>query len=321
VRALVEGRTPLFEFVIRATLRSFDLDRAEGRVGALRAAVPVVAGIRDRGLRMEYARLLAGWLGMGEESVREAVTSAVRSAARSGADGSGGGPQRGEPGRGDSGRGDSGRGDSGRGDSGRGDSGRGGSGRGESPRDARGREDARRAPAAETGDRMPLPDRRDPIARTERTVLEVVLQHPALVPEEFDDLAADAFSAPAYRAVHEAVRAAGGLRGAREALAAAGEHGGAAWVEQVQEEAAAPVTSLVTELAVAPLPEDRPEVLPDYVRGIVRNLVDIGMTRAVAEVKGRLQRMDSAADPVGYQQVWTELIALENRRRAQRSSV
>jgi DNA primase len=72
VRALVAGRTPLFEFVIRSTLAAYDLATAEGRVGALRAAAPVVAGIRDTALRPEYTRLLAGWLGMDQASVRQA---------------------------------------------------------------------------------------------------------------------------------------------------------------------------------------------------------------------------------------------------------
>src|SRR5690606_17256759 len=69
-----------FEFVIRSTLASFDLDTVEGRVGALRAAAPVVAGIRDAALRPEYARMLSGWLGMELEAVRRAVSNAPRSA-------------------------------------------------------------------------------------------------------------------------------------------------------------------------------------------------------------------------------------------------
>jgi DNA primase len=66
VRALVAGRQPLYEFVIRTTLAGYDLETAEGRVGALRTAAPLVANIRDAALRPEYARMLAGWLGMDE---------------------------------------------------------------------------------------------------------------------------------------------------------------------------------------------------------------------------------------------------------------
>ena len=82
---LLERRVPLFEFVIRACLADLDLDTAEGRVHGLRSAAPVIAGIRDRALRREYARRLAGWLGMPDS---EAV-GAVRAAERRGAGGPG----------------------------------------------------------------------------------------------------------------------------------------------------------------------------------------------------------------------------------------
>jgi DNA primase len=60
---------------LRATLEPYDLDSAEGRFGAMRAAVPLVAGIKERVLRDEYARRVSGWLGF--ESP-EPVQSAVR---------------------------------------------------------------------------------------------------------------------------------------------------------------------------------------------------------------------------------------------------
>jgi DNA primase len=164
---------------------------------------------------------------------------------------------------------------------------------------------------------MPVPDRRDPVAQTERTALEVVLQQPALVPIEFDALASDAFAALAYRAVHEAVRAAGGVAAARAAQVAAGGSA-TGWVGMVSEQAAEPVRALVTELAVAPLPEDRPESLPNYVRGVVMSLIEIGYTRHIAELRGRLQRMDPAAE--GYRAAYAELVEVEGRRRMLRES-
>ena len=63
LRDLVARRTPLFEFAIRTTLGSYDLDNAEGRVSALRECTPIVAAIKDPTLRDEYARQLAGWVG------------------------------------------------------------------------------------------------------------------------------------------------------------------------------------------------------------------------------------------------------------------
>ena len=145
-------------------------------------------------------------------------------------------------------------------------------------------------------------------------MLEAVLQHPGMVDAAvFDALPAEAFSVPALRAVHEAIRAAGGAGAVAEA---GGEN---AWLELVREEAACPVGVLVTELAVTPLPEDRPDALEDYVRGVVSGLVDLGLTRQVADARGRLQRMDHEKDADAYQAAFAELVALEGTRRALRS--
>ncbi len=63
VRDLVASRVPMFEFVIDSLINEYRTDTPEGRLQALRRAIPVVAGIRDQVLRTEYARLLAGWVG------------------------------------------------------------------------------------------------------------------------------------------------------------------------------------------------------------------------------------------------------------------
>ncbi len=82
VRRLIATRRPLFEFKIRRELATHDLETVEGRVAALRAAAPVVAGIRDQALSVGYVRNLAGWLGMDPGEVGRAVASA-RGAGRS----------------------------------------------------------------------------------------------------------------------------------------------------------------------------------------------------------------------------------------------
>ncbi len=64
VRDLVARRVPLVEFAVRSLLDRYDLEIPEGRVAALAVAAPKVAAIKDRSLRPEYARRLAGWLGM-----------------------------------------------------------------------------------------------------------------------------------------------------------------------------------------------------------------------------------------------------------------
>ena len=84
VRELINSRKPLFEFAIRATLRKHNLDTVEGRVAALREAAPVVAQIRDTGIRPAYTRELAGWLGMPIEEVSRYVGATAKRAASGG---------------------------------------------------------------------------------------------------------------------------------------------------------------------------------------------------------------------------------------------
>lgn len=291
VQALVEGRQPLFEFVLKTTLASFDLETAEGRVAALRSAAPVVAGIRDTALRPEYARMLAGWLGMDGESVRRAVHDAGRASGGSSRpqERSSGAPQRGGPAGGAGG--------------GAGSGWEAGSGRGPA-----GGADRGHVPSA-SGDGLSRPSQSDPIARLERQTLEVILQYPSMVPAALvDDLPGDAFTVPAWRAVHEAIRATGGL-------ASAAGRGDSEWVALVAEESSAPVLALVNELAVAPLPEDRPGAIEDYVRGIVRAFLDLGFTRKIGNARSRLQRIDPVADAEAYTQAFTDLLTIEQQRR------
>ncbi|MFT3799154.1 DNA primase [Microbacterium sp.] len=82
VRALMDAKVPMFEFVIDQRLSDFDLTSVEGRVGALRAAAPVVAELRDPLLQPEYVRVLARRLGMDTEAVRREVAQAGRRGGR-----------------------------------------------------------------------------------------------------------------------------------------------------------------------------------------------------------------------------------------------
>src|SRR5205085_368240 len=63
-------------------IAGFDLASVEGRVGALRAASPVVAELRDPLLQPEYVRVLARRLGMDTEDVRREVERAGRAGDR-----------------------------------------------------------------------------------------------------------------------------------------------------------------------------------------------------------------------------------------------
>lgn len=80
VRALMDAKAPMFEFVMDQRLAGFDLGTVEGRVGGLRSTAPIVADIRDPALRPGYTRVLARKLGMDLGEVRSAVERAARAA-------------------------------------------------------------------------------------------------------------------------------------------------------------------------------------------------------------------------------------------------
>ena len=82
VRELVARRMPLYRFVMSNILTQHDLDRADGRLAALRATAPLVGSIRDSSLVNGYARELAGLLGMDQDEVRAEVSRAASRSSR-----------------------------------------------------------------------------------------------------------------------------------------------------------------------------------------------------------------------------------------------
>jgi len=76
VRAMIQNKKPLFEFAIKQKISKFDLGTVEGRVGAARAAAPVVASIRDSAMRPAYIRELAGWVNLDGNEVAALVDAA-----------------------------------------------------------------------------------------------------------------------------------------------------------------------------------------------------------------------------------------------------
>lgn len=266
IRSLISTREPLFKYVIRSTLASVDLDTAEGRVYGLRSTAPIVAGIRDRALQREYARELAGWLGMNEREVFNAVNQASRMNWHNATNG----------------------------------------------------------PAPQQAARPQRTVLTDPIQRLEQQALEALLQHPYdVLTTGFDDLDGETFSVPALRAVHDVIRSVGGLTTFLDHLQVAEAEFGAGeqanrvatsrWTDSIVDEAADVIKPVLTELMVAPLPQDDPEKIPHYARGIVSSLVRMGLTRQVGHLKAQLGRLDS--DSKQYANTFRELLIMEEKRR------
>ena len=172
---LIARRVPLFEFAIKGVLGHHDLNTTEGQLAALDEAAPIVAKIKDQGLRTRYAVNLDRWLGLMDERF---VLARVR--AHAGDTGSGrrrSGQERKREDRGEQ----------------PGSFGTSGAEVG-GPRGAGG---------------QPY-DLGDPVVVVEREALKLAVQRPALCGPEFDALGADAFTAPVHGAVFALIAACGG---------------------------------------------------------------------------------------------------------------
>ncbi|RMB59971.1 DNA primase [Tessaracoccus antarcticus] len=78
VRELVGRRVPLYRFVMENVIKGYDLDRADGRLAALRESSDLISAIRDSSLVSQYLRELSGMLGMDIEDVRREVSRKQR---------------------------------------------------------------------------------------------------------------------------------------------------------------------------------------------------------------------------------------------------
>ena len=82
VRELVAKRQPLYRFALDNILNRHDLDRADGRVDALRDAAGLVASIRDKTKVEAFSRELAHMVGVDVDEVRTEVRRAASRPAR-----------------------------------------------------------------------------------------------------------------------------------------------------------------------------------------------------------------------------------------------
>ncbi|HYK29246.1 MAG TPA: DNA primase, partial [Streptosporangiaceae bacterium] len=313
VRDLIAQRVPLFEFAIRSALHDYDLDTAEGRLAALDAAAPIVARIKDRGLRQLYAVSLDRWLGMMDEGfVLDRVLAHSGAPAARGRAGQG---KTFGTGRGQAptasfasqasqsqrngvnvGRFNGGTANGGTANGGTVNGGRDGSGNG-----------ARRAAS---GQPAPRPyDSNDPIVNVERQALKLAIQRPALCGPVFDELPSAVFTIPAHAAVCDLIAASGGVASAGSARE---------WSERLR--AAAPndnARSFVTRLAVESLevPGEAGEPDARFAEAVLARVEELSVSRDIARVKSRLQRMSPVTEQAEYNRMFGDLVALEQRKK------
>lgn len=336
VRSLIASRRPLFEFAIDSTLAKYDLATLEGRVLAMRAIAPIIAGIKDRDLRPAYMRKVSGQLGLELDEIQRAVayaqnhpklsrsqqTEAPATAPRY--ERLNEGPQ-GMPGyagaqgyAGALGYADAQ-----------------GAVHAEAPYDpaydAPPPED-HAAPSAYAGqnaaahppssipptapqpeatapaiEEFLTPDPRDPVARLEKAALEIALQHPELISvEQWRNLATVQFRYRTHREV------AAGIIHAATVMAPTP---GIEWINCVRSGAVEGVHPAIAELAVSPLPVSSAERLPGFVTGALNALFEQQIARQKSDLMMRLEQLSANPDDEEFEAVQRQLLELEMHRR------
>ena len=324
VRSLIASRRPLFEFAIDSTLAKYDLATLEGRVLAMRAIAPIIAGIKDRDLRPAYMRKVSGQLGLELDEIQRAVAyaqnhpklsrtqqaEATASAPRY--ERLNEGPQ-GVPGY----------------------AGAQGAAHADAPYDpaydAPPPEDYA-APSAYAGqnaaahppssiqpaapqpeattpavEEFLTPDPRDPVARLEKAALEIALQHPELISvEQWRNLATVQFRYRTHREV------AAGIIHAATVMAPTP---GIEWINCVRSGAVEGVHPAIAELAVSPLPVSSAEHLPNFVTGALNALFEQQIARQKSDLMMRLEQLSANPDDEEFEAVQRQLLELEMRRR------
>ena len=165
---------------------------------------------------------------------------------------------------------------------------------------------------------MPAPDLRDPVVAAERQLFQSLLQYPALFAEAgIETWDPAAISAPAHRAVLDAVRAVG----LRPDLSLAG------WHALLGEAASLTVRGLLAELAVAPVPvvHDPSTGMPPraYTDSLVARVREQQISRQIADSMATMRRLgaDPQADPTQVRELSLRLQALERQRAAIRDGI
>ena len=327
VRSLIASRRPLFEFAIDSTLAKYDLATLEGRVLAMRAIAPIIAGIKDRDLRPAYMRKVSGQLGLELDEIQRAVAyaqnhpklsrtqQAEAAAVAPRYERLNEGPQ-GVPGV-------------------PGYAGAQGAVHADAPYDPAydapppedytassayaGQNAAAHPPSsiqpaapqpeatAPAVEEFLTPDPRDPVARLEKAALEIALQHPELISvEQWRNLATVQFRYRTHREV------AAGIIHAATVMAPTP---GIEWINCVRSGAVEGVHPAIAELAVSPLPVSSAERLPGFVTGALNALFEQQIARQKSDLMMRLEQLSANPDDEEFEAVQRQLLELEMRRR------
>ena len=153
----------------------------------------------------------------------------------------------------------------------------------------------------------PLPDvpasqvnLKDPVLMLEREVLKVKLQAPELI-SGWADIESNAFSYEPYAAL-------------RAQIDSVSDADITTLLTRTEDAA---LQGIITELTVEPIRSDG-EVSERYAQALTARLREVALSRQIAEVKSTLQRLNPVEEEVKYNEIFTELMTLETKKRAQK---
>jgi len=153
----------------------------------------------------------------------------------------------------------------------------------------------------------PLPDvpasqvnLKDPVLMLEREVLKVKLQAPELI-SGWADIESNAFSYEPYAAL-------------RAQIDSVSDADITTLLTRTED---ASLQGIITELTVEPIRSDG-EVSERYAQALTARLREVALSRQIAEVKSTLQRLNPVEEEVKYNEIFTELMTLETKKRAQK---
>ena len=140
----------------------------------------------------------------------------------------------------------------------------------------------------------------DPVLVLEREVLKVRLQLPTLS-HSWVDLEPTAFSFPLYNQL-------------RAGIDSQTEFNIQELIDKAESDE---LKSLITELTVEPIRTDG-EVSDRYITSIFARLREVALSRAIAEIKSTLQRLNPVENDAQYQEIFGQLVGMEAARRVQK---
>jgi DNA primase len=143
------------------------------------------------------------------------------------------------------------------------------------------------------------PDPAEPKLALEREVLKVRLQLPALS-YQWREIEANAFSHPAYDRLRKFIDTQKDLTEI-----------------DMSEVDGEELRSFIMELSVEPI-RTNGEISDRYISSITARLNEVALSRSIAEIKSKLQRLNPVENETEYGAVFSELVGMESRRRALR---